>query len=141
LNDTDKKNFVVMMNIVQSNYGRKPLEKDALRYWFSKLEKFEMDDVSKAFDRWIDSQDDLPTVHNILELLRPQVTIHQRLASPLRIEDNKRHVAELKDDIAKMTQPRRDMRAWARKIIDNPSSYPDISVRFAKEALEIKDDD
>jgi hypothetical protein len=140
LNDTDKKNFVTIMNIVQSNYGRKPLDKDALRYWFGKLEKFSLEDVSKAFDRWIDSQDDLPTVHNILELLRPAVTIHQRLASPLRIEDNKKHVAELKEGIDKMTSPRRDMKDWARKILASPSNYPDISVRFAKEALSVNTD-
>jgi len=141
LNDTDKKNFVTMMNIVQSNYGRKPLDKDALRYWFGKLEKYSIEDVSKAFDKWIDSQDDLPTVHNILQLMRPQVTIHQRLASPLRIEDNKKHVAELKEGIEKMAAPRRDMKAWAKKILDNPSNYPDISVRFAKEALYVTDTD
>ena len=130
-----------MMNIVQSNYGRKPLDKDALRYWFGKLEKYSIEDVSKAFDKWIDSQDDLPTVHNILQLMRPVVTIHQRLASPLRIEDNKKHVAELKEGIEKMAAPRRDMRAWAKKILDNPSNYPDISVRFAKEALYVTDTD
>lgn len=141
MNDTDKKNFVTMMNIVQSNYGRKPLDKDALRYWFGKLEKYSIEDVSKAFDKWIDSQDDLPTVHNILQLMRPQVTIHQRLASPLRIEDNKKHVAELKEGIEKMAAPRRDMKAWAKKILDNPSNYPDISVRFAKEALYVTDTD
>lgn len=141
MNDTDKKNFVTMMNIVQSNYGRKPLDKDALRYWFGKLEKYSIEDVSKAFDKWIDSQDDLPTVHNILQLMRPQVTIHQRLSSPLRIEDNKKHVAELKEGIEKMAAPRRDMKAWAKKILDNPSNYPDISVRFAKEALYVTDTD
>lgn len=141
MNDTDKKNFVTMMNIVQSNYGRKPLDKDALRYWFGKLEKYSIEDVSKAFDKWIDSQDDLPTVHNILQLMRPQVTIHQRLASPLRIEDNKKHVAELKEGIEKMAAPSRDMKAWAKKILDNPSNYPDISLRFAKEALYVTDTD
>lgn len=140
MNDTDKKNFVTMMNIVQSNYGRKPLDKDSLRYWFGKLEKHSIDDVSKAFDRWIDSQDDLPTVHNILELLRPAVTIHQRLASPLRIEENKRHVAELKESINKMRNIRQDPKDWAKKILANAGNYPDISVRFAKEALEIKDE-
>ena len=96
MNDSDKKNFAVMMNIVQSNYGRRELDKDSLRYWYSKLERYEFADVMKAFDRWVDTKDNLPTVHNILELLRPQVTIHQRIASPLRIEENKRHIAELR---------------------------------------------
>jgi hypothetical protein len=74
----------------------------------------------------------------ILELLRPQVTIHQRLASPLRVEENKRHIAELKDGIEKMVQPKRDMKDWARKILANPGNYPDISIRFAKEALGVE---
>ena len=138
LNDADKKNFVVMMNIVQSNYGRKPLDKDALRYWFNKLEKHELQKVSKAFDMWIDSQDDLPTVHNILSLLQSHVTIHQRLASPLRIEENRKQIAELKGKIDELISPKTDYKAWARKIIANPQNYPDISLRYAKEALNVK---
>lgn len=135
MNDSDKKNFVTMMNIVQSNYGRRELDKDSLRYWYSKLERFEFADVMKAFDRWVDTKDDLPTVHNILDLLRPEVTIHQRIASPVRIEDNKKHVAELKENIGAMMKPRTDDKAWASKILSNQSAYPDIAIRFAKEAL------
>jgi hypothetical protein len=50
-------------------------------------------------------------------------------------------VNEIHNKLAKFTSPKRDYKAWAKKILDNPSQYPDISVRFAKEALEIKDDD
>jgi hypothetical protein len=33
----------------------------------------------------------------------------------------------------------RDPKGWAKTILENPKKYPDISVRFAKEALGIKE--
>lgn len=133
--DTDKKNFQTMMNIVMSNYGRKNLDPDSLRYWFGKLDKYELETVSQAFDAWIDSKSELPTAHDILQLCKPKVTIHARLPSPLNIADNKRHADELKSAIGKMTKPRKNYRAWAERIIANPSAYPDISLNFAHQAM------
>jgi hypothetical protein len=136
--DADKANFKVMMNIVMTNYGRKPADQDTLRYWFTKLEKHELTVVSKAFDTWIDSQSNLPTYHDIAKLCQPQVTIYARLPSPLAIAENKRHAEEVKQAINVMTKPRKDLRSWAKKIIGNPSAYPDISLRYAQEATAAK---
>jgi hypothetical protein len=134
----DKENFKVMMNIVMTNYGRKQADQDTLRYWFAKLEKHDLAVVSKAFDTWIDSQSNLPTYHDIAKLCQPQVTIYARLPSPLAIADNKRHAEEVKEAINTMTKPKRDFKAWARKIVGNPSAYPDISLRYANEAIANK---
>lgn len=46
-------------------------------------------------------------------------------------------ITELKDNLSAFTSNKRDYRAWAHKIIANPSAYPDISLRYAKEALSI----
>lgn len=127
-----------MMNIVMANYGRKPLDKEVLRFWFGKLEKHDLQTVSQAFDAWIDTQSDLPTIHDIAGLCKPKVTIHQRLASPLRVEENKKHIEEVKVQINNMTKPRKNMKAWAQKIMSSPSSYPDIAQRFAREALAVE---
>ena len=139
--DQDKKKFWNMVNVAMELTNRPPLSKEAIVIWYAQLEKYDFDVVSGAMDRWLKESTKPPTPKDILDLCRPQVTIHQRLASPLRIEDNKKHVAELKEGIEKMAAPRRDMKAWAKKILDNPSNYPDISVRFAKEALYVTDTD
>jgi hypothetical protein len=138
--DKDKKKFWNMVNVAMELTNRPPLSKEAIVIWYAQLERYDFDVVSAAMDRWLKESTKPPTPKDILDLCRPQVTIHQRLASPLRIEDNKRHVAELKEGIEKMTAPRRDMRDWARKILANPGNYPDISVRFAKEALSVNTD-
>lgn len=135
MTEDDKKNFQVMMNIVMANFGRKPLDKEALRFWFGKLEKQDLQAVSHAFDTWIDTQSELPTIHDIALLCKPKVTIHQRLSSPLRLDENRKHMEEVKVQIGKMTKPKTDMKGWARKIMANPSAYPDISFKFAREAL------
>jgi len=42
---------------------------------------------------------------------------------------------EIHDKLAQFMSPKRDMKAWAKKIIANPKAYPEISYRYAKEAL------
>jgi hypothetical protein len=138
--DKDKKKFWNMVNVAMELTNRPPLSKEAIVIWYAQLERYDFDVVSAAMDRWLKESTKPPTPKDILDLCRPQVTIHQRLASPLRIEDNKKHVAELKEGIDKMTSPRRDMKDWARKILASPGNYPDISVRFAKEALSVNTD-
>ena len=49
-------------------------------------------------------------------------------------------LAVIHDKMSAFTSNKRDMKAWAKKIIANPKAYPDISLRIAKEALEIKDE-
>jgi hypothetical protein len=136
--ETDAKPFASMMKVTWQSCGRNHPDKDTMSYWFNKLSSYELAAVEKAFDEWLKSQDDLPTIHQIIKLCQHKVTIHARLPSPLAIQDNKRHINEVQTYIAKNIKPTQDMRAWARKIIDNPSRYPDISFKIAKEALAAK---
>ena len=124
-----------MMRVTWANYGRNEVDKDTLRYWFGKLEKYEFEQVTKAFDDWIDSSKNLPTVKDILDACKPKPTIFARIASPLALAENHRHAVEVKNAVEKMTHGKRDMKDWARKIIANPKNYPDISLKLAREAL------
>jgi hypothetical protein len=138
MQDLDKKNFWVMMNVCMELTNHPPLSKEAILFWWQKLEKYEFSVVSGAVDLWLKTSTKPPTPKDIIELCKPKVTIHQRLASPLRLEENRKHIAEVKETIVKLTKPQHDMKAWARKILENPSAYPDISARFAREALNAK---
>lgn len=50
-----------------------------------------------------------------------------------KLSDEK--INELHDKLTEFVSGKRDMKAWAHKIIANPERYPDISYRYAKEAL------
>jgi len=133
--ETDRDKFALMMKVTWQSYGRNGLDREALRYWFDKLSKHDFIDVSNAFDEWIKSQKDLPTVSDILKLCQHRVTIYARLPSPLSKQANQGYAKEVVEFVAKQPKQTRDYRAWARKIITNPSAYPDISLKLAREAL------
>lgn len=57
---------------------------------------------------------------------------YKALPKPAMSEER---VNEIHDKLEQFMSPRRDMKAWAKKIIANPKAYPDISLRYAKEAL------
>lgn len=135
----DTKQFASIMKVTWQSFGRNNLDKDTMRYWFDKLSKHELISVERAFDEWIKSQKELPTVSEILKLCQHKVSIHARLPSPLAIADNREHAKDVMDYVAKNIKPKRNYRAWAEKIIASPSKYPDISLKLAKEALSMKE--
>jgi hypothetical protein len=138
MDDANKKQFWLMINVAMELTNHPPLTKEAIITWWHMLAKYEYDAVQHAVDTWVQTMSKAPTPHDIVELCKPKVTIYAKLPSPLAIADNKRHVSEVKDAIKKMTKPVKDYRAWAHKIIDNPSRLPDISFKIAKEALAAK---
>lgn len=62
----------------------------------------------------------------------PVVPDYKALPKPALSEEK---VNELKDKLTAFTSGKRDMKNWANKIVANPGAYPDISYRYAKEAL------
>ena len=135
MNDLNKKDFALMMRVTWENYGRNKPDKETMRYWYGKLEDHDFNLVTKAFDDWLISNRQLPTIKDIQDACKPKPTIFARLPSPLAIAENHRHAVEVKQAVEKMVSGKRDMKAWARKIKANPSAYPDISLRYAMEAL------
>jgi hypothetical protein len=136
--ETDAKSFASMMKVTWQSCGRNHPDKDTMSYWFNKLSSYDLAAVEKAFDTWLTSQSELPTINEIIKLCQHKVTIHARIASPLAIQDNKRHINEVQTYIAENIKPTKDMRAWAQKILANPKNYPDISFKIATEAINAK---
>lgn len=139
--DADRQNFKRMMNALMVIYYKPELTNDALRVWWGKLEKYEFNEVSKAIDDYTNSDLKAPPVpHDIVKLCQHKVSIHARLPSPLTKEANAEYAKEVVDFVASQPRKKRDFKAWARNILATTKNYPDIAVRFAKEALEIKDE-
>jgi hypothetical protein len=136
--ENDRDQFALMMKVTWQSYGRNGLERETMRYWFDKLINYEFDEVSKAFDLWIKSQKELPTVSDILKLCQHKVTIHARLPSPLSQESNQAHAKEVVQYVAEHIKAPIDRRQWARDLVSGKKiSNWDGAINFAKEALKM----
>ena len=136
----DKIGFKQMLDTVTALYQRPQLDIDTLRVWFAKLEKFEFNVVTKAFDKWVDNNKFMPTVFDILQLCREKPVEFVQLQAPkLTKAQNHKYSHQVLKFIAEQENNKpKDMRAWAKKIIVNPKNYPAISLKFAKEAVNAK---
>ena len=128
-----------MMDTLTTLYQKQPLDQDTLRVWFAKLEKYEFNVVTKAFDKHIDNSKFFPSIFDILQLCREKPIEFARLETPkLSKEANAVYAANVNkfvQDIKSEDKKLKDMRAWAHRIIANPKNYPAISLEFAKEAV------
>ena len=142
MNYNDKINFKSMMDTLTTLYQKQPLDQDTLRVWFAKLERFEFNVVTKAFDKHIDNSKFFPSIFDILQLCREKPIEFARLEAPkLSKQANAVYAANVNrfvQDNKIEDKKLKDMRAWAHRIIANPKNYPPISLEFAKEAINAK---
>lgn len=141
--EQDKIGFKSMMDTVTSLYQKPNMDIDTLRVWFHKLEKFEFNVVTKAFDKWVDNNKFMPTVFDILQLCREKPVEFVQLQAPkLNNQQNKAQadklLAMIHEKMPIEDKKLKDMRAWAHRIIANPKNYPAISLKTAKEAIHAK---
>jgi hypothetical protein len=136
--DKDKLAFKDMIVAVFAIYNKQAPEKEMLRIWWHKLERFEFSVVSKALDVWTDTPNKLPQPADIIALCKPREDVYFALPSPVNYEENKKHIQELTTFVAKKLKPKTNYRAWATRIIENPKNFPEISLKYAQEAMTLK---
>jgi hypothetical protein len=134
--DADKLAFKDMIVAVFAIYNKPPPEKEMLRIWFHKLSRFDFSVVAKALDVWTDTPNKLPQPADIIALCKPREDVYFALPSPVNYAENKKHIEELNTFVAKKLKPKTDHKAWAKRIIANPQNFPEISLKFAKDALQ-----
>ena len=139
----DKIAFKSMMDTLTTLYQKQPLDIDTLRVWFAKLEKFEFQVVTKAFDKWVDNNKFFPSIFDILQLCREKPVEFVQLQAPkLNNAENKaqadKMMALIQERMPVEEKKLKDMRAWAHRIIANPKNYPAISLKTAREAINAK---
>jgi hypothetical protein len=133
--EQDKRNFMNMINSVMNIYGEPNVELNMMRIWFAKLQQFDFVAVCKAFDSHTSKSTYAPTPADIIRLC-PISTEYTKLPAPkMPKEESKVFSEKLLEAVEKAPKPTTDPKAWAKRIIANPKNYPDISLRFAKEAL------
>ena len=136
--------FKAMMNSITTIYSRPELDRETLRIWWAKLEKYPFLTISKSFDTYVNSNKFMPTISDIVDLCKinepkPFLKAVIRHFSDQELKNNHEKMKALAKQMA--SQKNNDPKAWARKIINDSEKgrYKiDIGIKFAKEALRTK---
>jgi len=139
----EKRRFRDMMNTVSLLYSKQNFTPEALRVWFFKLQEYEFNIVSKSFDEWVNKNQYMPTVFDIVSLCKshspkPYIKMLPRNITPYQIEHNKEKAKEM---LSKVVLKPTDPKAWAKKILEQESKGEyrlEIGIKFAREALKLK---
>ncbi len=133
--DTDKKAFKDMVNAVFSIYSKPLPEKEMLRIWWHKLERFDFNSVGMAFDKWTDTPNKMPQPADIVQLCKPREPEYHALPAPVNYAENKANMEKLNNFVAERLQPKTNFHSWATRILAYPQNFPESSVASAKEVL------
>ena len=142
--ENEKLGFKDMMNSVTTIYSRPELDRQTLRIWWSKLERYEFMVVSKAFDRYVNNNKFMPTISDILDICRLQEPKEFVKALPKHfteqeIRNNHDRMKRVASKIASRLTA--DPKAWARRILNDSEKgryKNEIGIKFAREALKVK---
>ena len=106
--------------------------------WSEELAGMSADKIKNAL---LHNYDYAPSCDQFKAQCKLQVTLpeHQDYKALPKPKLSEEKMNEIHDKLSAFTTQKRDMKEWARKIIANQKAYPDISLKFAKEALEIKE--
>lgn len=141
--DAEKIGFRDMLHSVTTIYSRPDLDRETLRVWWMKLDEYDFNVVSKAFDSWVDKNKYMPTIFDIVslcKLFKPKEYIKMlpRNPTPYQIEHNKEKAKEL---MAKVVLKPTDPKAWAKRILERQAKGEykfELGIKFAREALRVK---
>lgn len=105
---------------------------NAKQVWSEELAGTSVDRIKNALQHSYDYAPSCDQFKAQCKTIATVVIDYKALPKPTLSEEK---VNELKDKLTAFTSNKRDYKAWAHKIVANPKSYPDISYRYAKEAL------
>jgi hypothetical protein len=135
--ESDKKAFKNMIDAVFTIYGKQQPDKEILRIWWHKLERFDFNIVSRAFDLYTDTPNKLPQPADIIQICKPRESEYHALPAPVATAETKANIERMNKLIKEKIKPKQDFRAWTERILNNPHLFPDTSVEIAKSVMNI----
>jgi hypothetical protein len=138
MKEGDKRDF---NNLIKTIYDIYKLECTQKSYdgWWNSLGQFPIDIVKLVFDKYVDNYDKL--IHRIIvDNCQKELQSRIVVANPVtkeQAEEFKVKANEVVKESKKLKQTSKANKDWAKKIMDNQSSYPSISIEYAKQALNI----
>lgn len=135
--ENDRDNFASIIKTTWQSYGRNKPDSETMRFWFDKLINYDLNTVADAFDKWLISQKELPTVSEILKLCKPVTPIYNAIAKKVDKDANKQYA----DNVVKFVQQHnngasRDWIKYWEDILREPKGHKEITIRAAKDALK-----
>ena len=138
MTDQDKRNFMKLINSIMEMYSQPEVELSLMKVWFAKLQEFDFQTVCKAFNLYTSKNTSAPTPIDIIKFCPRPKQFTAIEAPKMALEDSKQHADQVVQFVAKTFKPSTDHKAWAKRILQNQKNYPAIAIRFAKEALELR---
>lgn len=138
--DEDAKDFSEMLDAVWGSYGRKQPDKPTKRYWFDKLMKYPLGDVGKAFDKYVNSNRELPQIMDIDKLCKPAHFAITHEPVVIDYAKSKEKASNVKKLMESSMNSDKKGKEWADKILANPQNYPAISINYARQVKGVKSD-
>lgn len=135
--ENDRDNFASIMVTTWQSFGRNKPDGQTMRFWFDKLIKYDFGTVANAFDKWLISQADLPTVSEILKLCQPITPIYRALEKKADKAANRQYAENVVNFINENSQ--KSSRNWIKyweDILSNHKGRKEITLKSAREALK-----
>lgn len=139
MKDGEKREF---NNLIKTVYDIYKLDCTQKSYdgWWSYLGEFPFDVIKIAFDNYLlDNEIELKQ-RKIKDRCQAEMNsriITAKLLTETEVAERKVKAEDVIQDIKKFNKHSNLNKDWATRIIDNPSNYPDISLKYAKQALNI----
>lgn len=113
---------------------------DIAQEWMEKIGRYDLATIKKALDHFQEHEEHPPSLPKFMALCEANKPHEYTQALPhkLTAEDIERNKKRL-HEAAEVLHSRKDFKAWAKRIVANPRNYPDISLKFAREALAMPD--
>ena len=95
MDNIDKGQFKEMLDTMFELYNKKPLDQNALRVWWHKLNMYPIRVVSQSFDTWIGHSNKVPTPYDIIVICRSKsVPTMKSLPKPTMNPEHKERLRE-----------------------------------------------
>lgn len=143
MENTDKAAFRNMLDTVMALYGKPSPDTDVVKVWWGKLNKYEFNTITRAFNNYVDKYKIMPSPASILDQCKTSPIpnyVHQlsKSSDPEVLKSNREKFRQVISEFKNRKKP--EPKDWAKKIINNPTKYPEIALRFAKEACHVRDE-
>jgi hypothetical protein len=94
MNDKDKKSFKELLDTMQDCFKLPHFDKPVLVEWWHKLNTFSLDELQKKIDVFIEQNDRVPSLNDLIVEHKP--TIKHKDITPLMLDNNRKRAKELK---------------------------------------------
>lgn len=137
MDNSHKKDFWMMINVMMELMNKPPLSKEAVIVWWHALKDYDFDVVRSAMDKWVDNETKAPAPAQIKELCKPEPQIYQALPH----KKSHQHQAVMASNVAKFIRENlkpkeRDWVAHWEGILMEPDKHQPHNVESAYRALK-----